>query len=128
MISAASSAKASMAGGVTCSGKAFVSQCAPKAPIGVTFRQKVLRYQRTAYFVLNRGVGGAPIRSRAGGGSEKSKVPDRGGAGAAHFLNVSPAWIPRQKRQQNQCLAGYRPDQISSETAPNPVPTPWSYY
>jgi hypothetical protein len=51
-----------------------------------------------------------------------------GAAGAAHFLNVSPAWIPRQKRQQNQCLAGYRPDQISSETAPNPVPTPWSYY
>src|SRR5262249_51026962 len=47
-------ARASMAGGVTCSGKAFVSQCAPEAPIGVTFRQKVLRYQRTAYFVLNR--------------------------------------------------------------------------
>ena len=53
--SAASSAKASMAGGVTCSGKALVSQCAPEAPIGVTFRQKALRYQRTAQTVLNRG-------------------------------------------------------------------------
>src|SRR5262249_41959748 len=53
--SAASSARASMAGGVTCSGKALVSQCAPEAPLGVTFRQKVLRYQRTAQSVLNRG-------------------------------------------------------------------------
>src|SRR5262249_20612684 len=53
--SAASSARASMAGGVTCSGKALVSQCAPEAPIGVTFRQKALRYQRTAQSVLNRG-------------------------------------------------------------------------
>src|SRR5262249_61452932 len=44
-------------GGVTCSGKALVSQCAPEAPIGVTFRQKALRYQRTAQSVLNRGVG-----------------------------------------------------------------------
>jgi hypothetical protein len=50
-----------MAGGVTCAGKAFVSQCAPKAPIGVTFRQKVLRYQRTAQSVLNRGLGGLPL-------------------------------------------------------------------
>jgi hypothetical protein len=40
--------------GVTRSEKAFVSQCAPEAPLGVTFRQKLLRYQRTAYFVLNR--------------------------------------------------------------------------
>jgi hypothetical protein len=45
-----------MAGGVTCSGKAFVSQCTPEAPIGVTFRQKALRYQRTAQSVLNRAV------------------------------------------------------------------------
>src|SRR6516225_840600 len=55
--SAASSARASMAGGVTCSGKALVSQCAPEAPIGVTFRQKALRYQRTAQSVLNQAVG-----------------------------------------------------------------------
>ena len=41
-------------GGVSCSGKAFVSQCAPEAPIGVTFRQKVVRYQQTAQSVLNR--------------------------------------------------------------------------
>jgi len=53
--SAASSERASMAGGVTCSGEALVSQCAPEAPIGVTFRQKASRYQRTARFVLNRG-------------------------------------------------------------------------
>jgi len=53
-----------MAGGVTCSGKAFVSQCAPEAPIGVTFRQKVLRYQRTAYFVLNRAT--TPVRGSSG--------------------------------------------------------------
>src|SRR5262249_8782773 len=33
----------------------LVSQCAPEAPLGVTFRQKVLRYQRTAQSVLNRG-------------------------------------------------------------------------
>ena len=46
-----------MAGGVTRSEKAFVSQCAPEAPIGVTFRQKLLRYQRTAHSVLNRAVG-----------------------------------------------------------------------
>jgi hypothetical protein len=39
---------------VACSGKALVSQCAPEAPIGVTFRQKALRYQRTAQSVLNR--------------------------------------------------------------------------
>jgi len=43
-----------MAGGVTCSGKALVSQCAPEAPIGVTFRQKALRYKRTAQSVLYR--------------------------------------------------------------------------
>src|SRR5262249_61915592 len=55
--SAASSARASMAGGVTCSGKALVSQCAPETPIGVTSRQKALRYQRTGQSVLNRGVG-----------------------------------------------------------------------
>ena len=47
--------RAFFCGGVTCSGKAFVSQCAPEAPIGVTFRQKALRYQRTAQSVLNRG-------------------------------------------------------------------------
>src|SRR5262249_33682837 len=41
-------------GGATCSGKAFVSQCAPEIPIGATSRQKVLRYQRTAHFVLNQ--------------------------------------------------------------------------
>src|SRR5262249_43762076 len=51
---------------VTCSGKAFVSQCAPEAPIGVTFRQKVLRYQRTAQSVLNRGGKSlSPWRARA---------------------------------------------------------------
>jgi len=44
-----------MAGGATCSGKAFVSQCAPGMPIGATFQQKVLRYQQTARSVLNRG-------------------------------------------------------------------------
>ena len=33
-----------MAGGVTCSGKAFVSQCAPGMPIGATSWQKVLQY------------------------------------------------------------------------------------
>src|SRR5262249_30572381 len=49
--------KTNARGGVTRSEKAFVSQCAPEAPIGVTFRQKVLRYQRTAQSVLNRGVG-----------------------------------------------------------------------
>src|SRR5262245_9735051 len=39
-----------MAGGATCSGKAFVSQCAPEIPIGDTSRQKALRYQQTARF------------------------------------------------------------------------------
>src|SRR5215472_13236752 len=47
-------ARALVCSGVTRSEKAFVSQCAPEAPIGVTFRQKVLRYQRTAQSVLNR--------------------------------------------------------------------------
>ena len=42
-------------GGATCSGKAFVSQCAPEIPIGATSRQKVLRYQQMARSVLNRG-------------------------------------------------------------------------
>ena len=37
--------------------KRFVSQCAPEIPIGATSRQKELRYQQTAHFVLNRGVG-----------------------------------------------------------------------
>ena len=41
--------------GATCSGKAFVSQCAPEIPIGATSRQKVLRYQQMARSVLNRG-------------------------------------------------------------------------
>ena len=41
-------------GGVTRSEKALVSQCALRAPIGVPFRQKALRYQRTARSVLNR--------------------------------------------------------------------------
>src|SRR5262249_21201949 len=49
--------RALVCGGVTCSGKALVSQCAPEAPIGVTFRQKALRYQRTAQSVLNQAVG-----------------------------------------------------------------------
>jgi hypothetical protein len=40
--------------GVTRSGKALVSQCVPEAPIGVTFRQKVVQYQQTAQYVLNR--------------------------------------------------------------------------
>jgi hypothetical protein len=40
--------RAVVCSGVIRSEKAFVSQCAPEAPIGVTFRQKVLRYQRTA--------------------------------------------------------------------------------
>ena len=39
---------AAMVSGVTCSGKALVSQCVAEAPSGVTFRQKVLQYQRTA--------------------------------------------------------------------------------
>src|SRR5262249_33479107 len=47
-------ARALVCSGVTRSEKAFVSQCAPEAPIGVTFRQKALRYQRTAQSVLNR--------------------------------------------------------------------------
>ena len=53
--SAASSARASMARGDTCSGKAFVSQCATETPCGDTSRRKVLRYQQTARSVLNRG-------------------------------------------------------------------------
>src|SRR5262249_55560181 len=47
--------RALVCSGVTRSEKAFVSQCVPEAPIAVTFRQKVLRYQRTAQSVLNRG-------------------------------------------------------------------------
>src|SRR5262249_14484361 len=43
-------ARALVCSGVTRSEKAFVSQCAPEAPIGVIFRQKALRYQRTAQF------------------------------------------------------------------------------
>jgi len=46
--------RALVCSGVTRSEKAFVSQCAPEAPIGVTFREKVLRYQRTAQSVLNQ--------------------------------------------------------------------------
>src|SRR5262249_55251610 len=49
-------AGALVCGGVTCSGEALVSQCAPEAPIGVTFREKALRYQRTAQSVLNPAV------------------------------------------------------------------------
>jgi hypothetical protein len=47
--------RAFVCGGATCSGKAFVSQCAPGMPIGATSRQKVLQYQQTARNVLNRG-------------------------------------------------------------------------
>ena len=35
-------------------GKPFVSQCAPETLGGDTLRQKVLRYQQTLRFVLNR--------------------------------------------------------------------------
>jgi hypothetical protein len=49
-------------GGVTRSGKALVSQCVPEALSGVTFRQKVLRYQRTAQSVLNRDDQGVQCR------------------------------------------------------------------
>src|SRR5437868_13278006 len=52
--------RALVCGGVTRSEKAFVSQCAPEAPIGVTFREKLLRYQRTAQSVLNRAAGEKP--------------------------------------------------------------------
>ena len=38
-------------------GKPFVSQCAPETLGGDTLRQKVLRYQQTLRFVLNRAVG-----------------------------------------------------------------------
>ena len=37
-------------------GKPFVSQCAPEMLGGDTLRQKVLRYQQTLRFVLNRGA------------------------------------------------------------------------
>ena len=73
--------RALVCSGVTRSEKAFVSQCAPEAPIGVTFRQKVLRYQRTAQSVLNRGGALPTLSCAATYDSTHDTVGDRCTAG-----------------------------------------------
>src|SRR5262249_2385665 len=78
-------ARALVCSGVTRSEKAFVSQCAPEAPIGVTFRQKVLRYQRTARSVLNRGSG-----ETDGGKLLRHTSPGHDARGAAR--RAQPRW------------------------------------
>src|SRR5262249_39097675 len=112
----ASSAKASMAGGDTCSGKAFVSQCATETPCGDTSRQKALRYQQTARSVLNRG-GALPTPSCAVTyDSTNDTVGDRCTAGfqslpfalktnMGEFASISPAQVARLSCGAVVCIA-----------------------